>query len=334
MNLAGRKLVNFLQYSKSCSPVMHKLIITSFLAVTCTFILTAKPNASSISLEKGDSAVTVKVDSELFTKYIYADKKRAKPILYPVIGPGGVPMTRRYPIEEAGPGEAKDHPHHASLWYTHGEVNGISFWHVGKNTGEIHHEKFLKLEDNQIATRNKWVDSKDKIICRDERILAFSAEGQDRAIDVTVKIIADSGDVTFGDTKEGSMGIRSNPILRLRGPVAKGKAVNSEGVEGKAIWGKRAAWVSYWAPVEKNMIGFSIFDHPSNPRHPTWWHARDYGLVAANPFGIHNFERKPKGTGDLKIKNGDSVTFRYRFLFHAGDAKKANVATRYKNWGK
>ena len=113
MNLEGRKLVNFLQYAKSCSPVMHKLIITSFLAVTCTTIFTAKPNASSISLEKGDSAVTVKVDSELFTKYIYADKKRAKPILYPVIGPGGIPMTRRYPIEEAGPGEAKDHRHPA-----------------------------------------------------------------------------------------------------------------------------------------------------------------------------------------------------------------------------
>ena len=130
------------------------------------------------------------------------------------------------------------------------------------------------------------------------------------------------------------MGIRSNPSLRLKGPVAKGKAVNSEGVEGRAVWGKRAAWVSYWAPVEMNVIGFSIFDHPTNPRHPTWWHARDYGLVAANPFGIHNFERKPKGTGDLKIKDGETVTFRYRFLFHAGDVKSAGIAKRYEAWGK
>ena len=297
-------------------------------------IILAPVQAEKVSLKKAKGKVIVEIDGELFTEYLYEGQGRSKPVLYPILGPGGIRMTRDYPFKKGTPGEASDHPHHVSLWFTHGDVNGISFWHVGKNTGEIHHEKFLKLEGNQIATRNKWVDSKDKIICRDERILACSAEGQDRAIDVTVKIIADSGDVTFGDTKEGSMGIRSNPILRLRGPVAKGKAVNSESVEGKAIWGKRAAWVSYWAPVEKNMIGFSIFDHPSNPRHPTWWHARDYGLVAANPFGIHNFERKPKGTGDLKIKNGDSVTFRYRFLFHAGDTKKANVATRYKNWGK
>ena len=243
-------------------------------------------------------------------------------------------MTRRYPVEEAGPGEAKDHPHHASLWYTHGEVNGISFWHVAKQTGEIHHEKFLKLEKNVISTRNKWLDAKGKVVCRDERILEFFADGEDRAIDVTIKLIADSGDVTFGDTKEGSMGIRSNPVLRLKGPVAKGKAVNSEGVKDKAVWGKRAAWVSYWAPMNGKVVGFSIFDHSSNPRHPTWWHARDYGLVAANPFGIHNFERKPKGTGDMKIKNGDSITFRYRFLFHEGDFNEAKIADRYQGWVK
>ena len=304
------------------------LLIANLLA--CASL--AKDNAKVVTLEKGDLSVAIKVNGKLFTNYVYADPKRTKPILYPVIGPNGVPMTRRYPIEEAAPGEAKDHPHHASLWYTHGEVNGISFWHVAKNTGKIVHEKFLKLEDNLISTRNKWIGPKGKIICRDERTLTFSAEGADRAIDVSIKLIADNGDVVFGDTKEGSMGIRSNPVLRLKGEVAKGKAINNEGIGGKAIWGKRAAWVSYWAPFEGGVTGFSIFDHPANLRHPTWWHARDYGLVAANPFGIHNFERKPKGTGDLKILDGSDITFRYRFLFHEGDAKAAKIAERYGKW--
>ena len=310
------------------------MLISSILSITSVGFLFAEKGTASIVLKKEDVAVVVTVDGKLFTKYVYNDERRAKPILYPVIGPNDIPMTRRYPIEAAGEGEAKDHPHHASLWYTHGEVNGISFWHIGKDTGEIIHEKFLKLEGNVIATRNKWVDSKGKVVCRDERTLAFHGEGDDRAIDVTVKILADSGDVTFGDTKEGSMGIRSNPVLRLKGSVAKGKALNSAGDTDKALWGKRAAWVSYWAPLEKKVVGFSIFDHPTNPRHPTWWHARDYGLVAANPFGIHNFERKPKGTGDMKVKNGESVTFRYRFLFHANDAKTAGIAKRYEEWAK
>ena len=313
---------------------MYKMLLFSLFSIASASFAFAEKNTAEVTLDKDDVAVAVKVDGKLFTKYVYNDEKRAKPILYPVIGPNDIPMTRRYPIEEAGEGEAKDHPHHASLWYTHGEVNGISFWHIGKDTGEIIHEKFLKLEGNVIATRNKWVDSKGNVVCRDERELAFHGEGDDRAIDVTVKILADSGDVTFGDTKEGSMGIRSNPVLRLKGSVAKGKALNSAGDTDKALWGKRAAWVSYWAPQEKKVVGFSIFDHPTNPRHPTWWHARDYGLVAANPFGIHNFERKPKGTGDMKVKNGESVTFRYRFLFHANDAKTAGIAKRYEDWAK
>tara|TARA_Y100001968_G_C19432578_1_gene757872 strand:+ start:770 stop:1717 length:948 start_codon:yes stop_codon:yes gene_type:complete len=311
---------------------MRTLIFLILLTTLLASTLLAKENTKVVTLEKGDLSVAVQVNGKLFTNYVYADPKRTKPILYPVIGPNGVPMTRSYPIEEAAPGEAKDHPHHASLWYTHGEVNGISFWHVGKNTGKIVHEKFLKLEDNLILTRNKWMGPKGKIICRDERTLTFSAEGADRAIDVSIKLIADNGDVVFGDTKEGSMGIRSNPVLRLKGEVAKGKAINNEGIGGKAIWGKRAAWVSYWAPFEESVTGFSIFDHPTNLRHPTWWHARDYGLVAANPFGIHNFERKPKGTGDLKILDGSDITFRYRFLFHEGDAKAAKIAERYDKW--
>ncbi|MBT3567735.1 MAG: hypothetical protein HN494_02720, partial [Opitutae bacterium] len=192
------------------------MLLFSLFSIASANFAFAEKNTAEVTLNKDDVSVAVKVAGKLFTKYVYNDEKRAKPILYPVIGPNDIPMTRRYPIEEAGEGEAKDHPHHASLWYTHGEVNGISFWHIGKDTGEIIHEKFLKLEGNVIATRNKWVDSKGKVVCRDERELAFHGEGDDRAIDVTIKILADSGDVTFGDTKEGSMGIRSNPVLRLK----------------------------------------------------------------------------------------------------------------------
>ena len=243
-------------------------------------------------------------------------------------------MTRDYPFKKGTPGEASDHPHHASLWFTHGEVNGISFWHVGKNTGVIKHQKLLKVEGNTITTANKWLSAKGEEQCSDETIINIHALGKDRAIDFDISVIASAGDVKFGDTKEGSMGIRTNPALRLKGPVAKGHAVNSEGISGRDIWGKRAKWVDYWGAINGNTVGVAIFDHPGNPRHPTWWHARDYGLVAANPFGVHNFERKPKGTGDLIIKSGEKVRFRYRFIFHSGDVKAAKIAEGYSAWAK
>lgn len=134
------------------------------------------------------------------------------------------------------------------------------------------------------------------------------------------------------------MGIRLHPLLRLstdekRGNhTALGSAVNSDGIKGGAIWGKRAKWVDYWAPIDGQVVGVAIFDHPNNPRHPTWWHARTYGLVAANPFGVHDFEKKPEGTGDMVIPANESVSFRYRFLFHRGDNKSARISEEYERF--
>ena len=99
-----------------------------------------------------------------------------------------------------------------------------------------------------------------------------------------------------------------------------------------ATWGKRADWVDYSGPVQGKIVGVAIFDHPQNPRHPTRWHVRDYGLFAANPFGVHDFEQKPAGAGDFKISAGQSVTFRYRFYLHEGDEKQADVAKKYEQF--
>lgn len=304
------------------------------LLLPAALLLMPPAQAAKIALKAGKGKVTVEVSGKLFTEYLYEGHGRSKPVLYPVIGPGASRMTRDYPFKKGTPGEASDHPHHASLWFTHGQVNGISFWHIGNNTGTIRHQKFLKVKGNTLATANKWLSAKGEEQCADETTLTFHADGENRAIDFDITVHASAGDVTFGDTKEGSMGIRTHAALRLKGSVAKGQAVNSEGVSGKPIWGKRAKWVDYWGPIGGKTVGVAIFDHPGNPRHPTWWHARDYGLVAANPFGVHNFEGKPKGTGNLVIKSGDKVRFRYRVLFHAGDVNEARIKERWDSWAK
>lgn len=51
-----------------------------------------------------------------------------------------------------------------------------------------------------------------------------------------------------------------------------------------------------------------------------------------NPYGIHDFEKKPAGIGDMKVEAGKKVTFRYRFLFHTGDEKEGKVAEHYKEY--
>jgi hypothetical protein len=285
--------------------------------------------AGKVTLTKSDTKITVQIDGKLFTELIYKGKRT--PLLYPIIGPNGNGLTRKYPLEKAGPGEQKDHVHHTSLWFTHGKVNGVDFWHSkGNKVNRIVPSKVTVGKDHVILN-NDWISSSDKKILTDVQRIGFG----DRYIDYTVTLMASEGEVKLGDTKEGSMAIRTHPALRVTGKVAKGKANNSAGHKGKALWGKAAKWVDYYGPLEGKVVGISIYDHPSNPRHPTTWHARDYGLITANPFGLSYFKPKDRPrNGDMIIKAGESVTFHYRFVFHAGDTDTAKVDEQWTVWSK
>ena len=305
--------------------------------------MVAKAKASSGSRAKGgvkiddvDNKLRIEINGKLFTEYNYQDVPR--PFFYPVIGPTGVPVVRHYPMNpdlDKG-GDRHDHPHHRSLWFTHGEVNGQDFWGEGSNSGKIIHDRFLRVSSGPdvgvIQSTNKWVAKSGEVVCTDTRMHRFHNTLDGQIMDFEVTLHASNGKVTLGDTKEGSMAIRLTSTMRLKGEVGKGHIVNSEGQTDGATWGKRAAWCDYYGPVEGRTVGVAIFDHPDNPKHPTWWHVRDYGLFAANPFGVHDFERKPDGTGDITIPAGESLTFKYRFYFHKGDEKQGKVAGHYRKY--
>ncbi len=286
---------------------------------------------TDVTVTERDKKVTVEIDGELFTEYCFANVPR--PYFYPVIGPTGAPVMRHWPMAN-GPHEEHDHPHHKSLWFTHGAVNGIDFWTDGDNRGKVVHQKFTEISSGPtgvIAAENNWVAPDGKIVCTDTRTHRFHRGPDGRMMDLEVTIHASHGQVTLGDTKEGSMAIRLTPTMRLKGEVGQGHIVNSEGQRDGATWGKRAAWCDYYGPAgdDGEIVGVAIFDHPDNPRHPTWWHVRDYGLFAANPFGQHDFERKPAGVGNMVIPAGESVTFKWRFYFHKGTEADGKVAEHY-----
>jgi hypothetical protein len=246
-----------------------------------------------------------------------------------------------------GENEDHDHIHHRSLWFSRGDVNGHDFWTEGDKCGKIVQDKILNIYQFQagsgpdvvpdvdvgvIQSQNNWVAADGKVICTDTRTHKFYNHPDGRMIDFDITIHASNGDVTFGDTKEGSMAIRLAPTMQVEGKVAHGHIVNSEGRQDKESWGKRATWCDCYEPVNGQIVGVAIFDHPQNPKHPTWWHVRTYGLFAANPFGIHDFESKPKGTGNIMIPAGQSITFKYRFYFHKGDEKQGRVAEHYREY--
>lgn len=333
--------------------VLPFLVLCSALA-PCGDLIAAPE--SNVKLTRSEDRVRVEVDGKLFTEYVF--KGFARPLFYPVLAADGTEMMRHYPIKTGVPGEVEDHPHHKSLWFTHGNVNGVDFWAENERAGKIVNESVTQsVKDGVgvIVSKNKWVALDGTVHVTDETTVRLHGSGDARYLDyeVTLKAPADKP-VVFGDTKEGSMSIRlplwmtpphsySQAVIDAQGKTSKkrvphdgkGTIINAEGVKNTPTWGKRSAWVDYHAPKDGKVYGVAIFDHPSNPRHPTWWHVRDYALFAANPFGKHDFEPAHKDNpkaGDLTIPAGGSTTFRWRFYFHTGDEKQAGVAAKYQAW--
>lgn len=263
------------------------------------------------------------------------------PFLYPLPSASGANLARQWPIETAAEGENTDHPHHRSLWFSHGSVNGFDFWAwtgKGEPRIDILETKIIRASGDDVAFEAKlsWVaDGQEQL--SETRHYEFRRSGSDTlVINLQSNLTATRGDVLLGDTKEGTMALRVDRSLRLKGPLAKGHIADSEGRTDGDCWGKRSKWVAFHGPDEKNEPAvLAILDHPSNLRHPCWWHARDYGLLAANPFGIHDFEgKKDKTLGNHTLAKGDSLEFRYRIILHHGELTSANLEEHWNTFAK
>ena len=290
--------------------------------------------AEELALIQTDTGYEIRIGDKLFAGYI--TDQTGSPIVYPIIGPTGKNMTRDFPMIRDYEEVKADHPHHRSLWFTHGDVNKLDFWTAKE---KIVHKRFLKAEcDGQtvlLVSENDWLDSKSQVVCRDVRTLRFSDSEHMRIIDFDITITAEQEKAVFGDTKEGTFGIRVPEVIAVETKKG-GNFVNAEGKIGeKDAWGKRSAWVDYHGIIDGEKVGIAIMNHPSSFRYPTYWHVRNYGLFAANPFGVHDFENLPDAkAGECVLSKGESFMFRYRVLFHKGDADEANIADAFKEYAK
>ncbi len=325
------------------------------LACSLFFILVLGPSlrgAEAVELTREGDRVDVRIGGKPFTSYFF-DPAVPKPYMHPLRTAEGIVVTRGFPMRRDIPGESHDHPHHRALYFAHGDINGIDFWSEAKFeekapvqvkgkqyalSEHLPHGRtvFTKLEEIRSGAEAGSLRAKFNLVGPDGKVIAEEAQGYtfrgdatSRTIDCEFTIHALQAPVKMGDTKEGTFAIRL--VKALEEPAVR--MTDSEGRTGeKQIWGKRANWVDYSGTVEGKKIGIAIFDHPQNPKHPTYWHARGYGLFAANPFGEHDFYNDSKRDGSVLIPPGGSLTFRYRVFIHDGDAAEAKVGQAYKQY--
>lgn len=290
------------------------------------------PHFSGVELSAGESTLALGLPEGQFGVYHF-EARAPRPYVWPLIGPGGLRVTRNFPMEEVSH-EEHDHPHHRSLFSAFDEVNGTNNWAETSGHGFTRHERFLDVHQGAVCggftAESQWQSAEGQPILREERSLRLYNCGPEiRLFDYEVSWRADFGDVTFGDTKEAGV-IALRMATSMDGKHG-GLIQNSEGGQGEAdCWGRQAAWCDYSGHVDGAVLGVAVFDHPQNPNFPTRWHVRDYGLLATNPFSTQAF-----GAGEatpFQLTRGQSVTFNYRVLLHRGRAEEGRVADFYRSF--
>lgn len=319
------------------------------LGVVLALGSTALAQEKKVSIKASKDNIEFRVGDELVTRYHITGY--TKPIFWPVNAPGGIGLTRSWPMVKDIPGESTDHIHQKSAWFCHGDVipegialkdrikgvEGVDFWSENKGHGLIVctkvEEPKTKNGHGQVVTYNEWRTSDGQKIMDEKRVIDFYDLGKARLIVLDIDLHASVCPITFGDTKEGAMGIRINDKIRAD-KVGKGKLQNADGKVGeKDCWGHFSAWSDYSGPLEGKEVGLAILADPKNP-YPSAWHSRGYGLNAANPFGRDRAKFPATlGKKDLvKLAKGEHLRLRYGLLAHEGDAEAGRVAEHYQRF--
>jgi len=311
---------------------------------------------------EAEHRVDIYIDGQPFTSYLWSDKLKV-PVLYPLRTAQGTTVTRGFPLDPR-PGERVDHPHHIGLWLNYGSVNGVDFWNNSvalppeqqQKMGTVVHRRVARTgngkERGELVVEMDWVMPDGQAILRETTTLVFHAGTNLRAVDRITTLTALTQRVVFADNKEGMLGMRvrreleqpSNEPLVFTDSSGRPTTVkvldnsgvsglyrSSEGKTGDAVWGTRARWTMLAGKVDQESIALVILDHPKNVGFPTYWHARGYGLFAANPLGQEVFSNgKEKLNFTLEPKQ--SVTFRFRLLILPDSVTPDQVESHYRRF--
>jgi hypothetical protein len=325
-------------------PIAGATFIIATLAVFLTSLVSAAPERVSVVVNEQARRVDISIDGKPFASYIWPATLK-KPVLYPLRTAKGTIITRGFPLEQR-PGERLDHPHHAGLWFNYENVNGLDFWN---NSDAIKPDRAPKMgtileraivsaksgsQQGELDVESDWVTFEKKVLLNEHTHFVFRGGPGYRSVDRIATLTALDEKVSFPDEKDGMLGLRviraleipsdkpevfadasghPTTVAKLDNTGVNGTYLTSEAKKGDDAWGTRGRWCNLSGMVGGEPVTITILDHPENPGFPTYWHARGYGLFAANPLGQKAFSNG-KEELDFSLAPHASVTFRYRIL--------------------
>ena len=334
-----------------------------FAAANC-FLLTSFAQERGVRIVKNEAArrVDVFVDGQPFTSYIWPDTL-TKPVLYPLRTAQGTIVTRGFPLDPR-PGERVDHPHHSGYWLNYGSVNGVDFWNNSvalpvdqrSKMGTIAQRRITEAvsgkDQGKLSVETDWIMPDGRTILHEATTFVFHPGPNLRVVDRMTKLTALDQRVVFHDDKEGMIGMRvrreleqpsNEPLVFtdssgrpttvkvLDNTGVTGQYRSSEGKTGDSVWGTRGRWTMLTGKVGDESIALVMLDHPQNVGFPTYWHARGYGLFAANPLGQEVFSNGREKL-NFTLEPGQATTFRYRLLIFSGPVTPDQVEKQYQKF--
>jgi len=319
---------------------------TCLLALLCTGHVTAQKKLQVTLVRANANTVDIFIGGKPFTSFLFPDTLE-KPVLYPVYAANGKAVTRGFPLKPQ-PGDPTDHPHHIGIWLNFENLNGLDFWNnsyaipASKKSqyGWIKTDRILQTTNGTtgiLRYHANWTNQQNSILAEETTRFTFSGNNHQRIIDRITTITADTT-LLFTDAKDGLLGFRLAHALQIptdkdqkftddkgnitivkagTDKIANGNYVSSQGKYGDSVWSTRGKWCKVFGKMDADSVSIVIIDHPLNPNYPTFWHARGYGLFAANPLGEKIFTNGSSAK-NLQLKKGESVTFRYRIVIDEG----------------
>lgn len=316
------------------------------VAISCCMNTFAQ-QAVSLTKNQEKNQIDVTIGGQPFTSLRYGASLE-KPVLYPVFANNNIDVTRGFPLNPKKD-DPTDHPHHIGIWFNFENLNGLDFWNNSYAIPAAKKSQYgwIKTDPNitfssgktgKLSYQARWTNQADETLLDEKTQLEFSVMGNQRIID-RVTILTAKVDATFTDAKDGMLGIRLAHELQIpttkdqkfsddkgivtvvkggTDKIANGDYLTSAGKKGDDAWSTRANWCVAFGKMNNQMVSVAIIDHPKNVNYPTFWHARGYGLFAANPLGEKIFTNGASAK-NLALKKGESVTFKYRVVVQAND---------------